>query len=90
MEATRISISGDQLSKLASTASKVDSAGKTALELTVVLKDSERTYRHKFLIYEDVTMTPYDAIVQECIREARLSFKDVPEDIIIKSSLVVQ
>ena len=48
MEVTKVSISQDQSTKLAKTASKVDSAGKTVLELIVVLKDSERTYRHKF------------------------------------------
>jgi hypothetical protein len=87
MEATHISLSGAALSKLAE---KVDKIGKTALEITVVLKDSERTYRHKFLIYEDVMMSPTDKIIQDCIREARLSFKEMPEDIVIKTSMFVQ
>lgn len=87
METKTITLSGDSLSKLAE---RVDKVGNTALEITVVLKDSERTYRHKFLIYEDVMMSPTDKIIQDCIREARLSFKEMPEDIVIKTSMVVQ
>lgn len=72
------------------TIKKADEIGRGAIEITVVLKDSERTYRHKFLIYEDVTMSRLDPIIQDCIREARLSFKEMPEDIVIKASMVVQ
>lgn len=64
--------------------------GKNPVELTVVLKDSERTYRHKFLIYEDILLDPQASVILDCIKEARESFKAEPEDIVIKTSMVIQ
>lgn len=58
-------------------------------ELTVVLKDSERTYRQKFLVYEAYTPSNDDPIVCACIQEARKNFEGEPEDIHIKIHLEI-
>lgn len=56
-------------------------------ELTVILKDSDRTYRQKFLIYEDYTMSCDDPVIRMCIDEAKKNFEGEPEDIQIKIHL---
>jgi hypothetical protein len=53
-------------------------------ELTVILKDSDRTYRHKFLIYEHYTLCADDPVIRICIEEAKKSFEGEPESIQIK------
>ena len=58
------------------------------VELTVVLKDSERTFKHKFLVYDELVMDPNAPVVQDCIQQARESFKSEPDDIVIKTSMV--
>jgi hypothetical protein len=60
------------------------------LELTVILKDSERTYRHKFLVYESLTMTVDDPNIRHYIEEAKKNFDGEPEDIKIKTHLEIQ
>jgi hypothetical protein len=59
-------------------------------ELTVILKDSDRTYRQKFLIYETYSMVEDDPIIMACIVEAKKSFEGDPETIQIKVHLEVQ
>jgi hypothetical protein len=59
-------------------------------ELTVILKDSERTYRQKFLIYEEYTVADNDPVILKCIDEAKLNFQGQPEDIQIKITLEIQ
>jgi hypothetical protein len=53
-------------------------------ELTVILKDSERTYRQKFLMYDDYMLALDDESILKCIEEAKQSFNCVPETIQIK------
>lgn len=59
-------------------------------ELTVILKDSERTYKQKFIIYETYSVTYNDAVIAHCILEARKNFQDEPESIQIKIHLEIQ
>ena len=59
-------------------------------ELTVILKDSDRTYRQKFLIYENFTMSDNDPVIRMCIDEARKSFEGEPESVQIKIHLEIQ
>lgn len=59
-------------------------------ELTVILKDSERTYRHKFLVYEVITLAADDPKIIQCIEEAKKSFEGEPEEIKIKIHLEIQ
>jgi hypothetical protein len=58
-------------------------------ELTVILKDSERTYRHKFLLYEEYTVSITDPVILLCIEEAKKSFVGEPESIQIKIHMEV-
>lgn len=53
-------------------------------ELTVVLKDDERSYRQKFLIYHDYMANEDDPTVCECIDDARKNFAGEPETIQVK------
>jgi hypothetical protein len=58
-------------------------------ELTVILKDSERTYRQKFLLYVTYLVSKEDHIVRKCIEEAKKNFKGEPESVQIKIHLEV-
>lgn len=59
-------------------------------ELTVILKDADRTYRQKFLIYETYTPSEDDPIILKCIDEALKNFDGEPENIQIKIHLEIQ
>lgn len=59
-------------------------------ELTVVLKDSERTYRHKFVIYESYAVSDDDKLILSCIEEAKKSFDGEPDSVQIKIHMEVQ
>jgi len=59
-------------------------------ELTVILKDSHRSYRQKFLIYEDYAVSENDPVIQKCIEEAKKNFEGEPENIQIKIHLEIQ
>jgi hypothetical protein len=59
-------------------------------ELTVILKDSERTYRQKFLVYENITVSIQDAHILHYIEEAKKNFQGEPEEIKIKIHLEIQ
>jgi len=58
-------------------------------ELTVILKDSDRTYRQKFLIYEEYSPNTEDPVILNCINEAKKNFEGDPESIQIKIHLEV-
>ncbi len=59
-------------------------------ELTVILKDSDRTYRQKFLVYEAYQVSCEDPVILKCIDEARKNFEGDPENIQIKIHLEFQ
>ena len=61
-------------------------------ELTVILKDSERTYRQKFLIYESyiIGVDPMHPKIIQCIEEAKKNFQGDPESITIKIHVEIQ
>lgn len=59
-------------------------------ELTVILKDSDRTYRQKFLVYEAYSTTEDDPVILRCIDEAKKNFDGEPEEINIKIHLEIQ
>ena len=59
-------------------------------ELTVILKDSDRTYRQKFLVYATYYVSEDDPEIQKCIEEAKKNFDGDPEEITIKISLEIQ
>jgi len=57
-------------------------------EVTVVIKDSERTYRQKFLVYEDFSMTVEDPVLKICIESALKNFQGEPDDVIVRTTMV--
>ena len=59
-------------------------------EITVILKDSDRTYRQKFLIYEAYSVSDEDGVICYCIAEAKKNFEGEPETIQVKIHLEVQ
>lgn len=59
-------------------------------ELTVILKDSDRTYRQKFLIYEAFAVNDQDPVVLMCIENAKKNFEGEPESIQVKISMEIQ
>jgi hypothetical protein len=59
-------------------------------EITIILKDPDRTYRQKFLSYEAYSVTDSDPVILSCIEEAKKNFDGVPEDIQVKIHLEIQ
>ncbi len=59
-------------------------------ELTVILKDSDRTYRQKFLVYDLYSVVDDDPIILRCIEEAKKNFDGEPENIQIKIHFEIQ
>lgn len=59
-------------------------------ELTVILKDSDRTYRQKFLCYQAYSTSLEDPIIGECIKLAKKSFEGEPESIQVKIHMEIQ
>ena len=59
-------------------------------ELTVILKDPERTYRQVFLCYNEYSVSETDPFILQCIEEAKKNFNGDPEQINIKIHLEIQ
>ena len=59
-------------------------------ELTVTCKDSERTTKQKFLLYDKFQFDQQDPIIMRCIHEAVEKFNGEPEDVKIRAMMVVQ
>jgi hypothetical protein len=65
------------------------------VEVTVVLKDSERSYRQKFLCYDTLCIEPkeipcIDGNLFSYIEQAKKNFQGEPEDIELKITYVYQ
>lgn len=58
-------------------------------ELTVILKNSDSTYRQKFVIYEAFSVVADDSVISMCIKEAKKNFGNEPESIQIKIHLEI-
>jgi hypothetical protein len=59
-------------------------------ELTVILKDSSRTYKQEFTIYEVYTASPDDVQVRKCIDQAKKNFIGEPDRILIRIDFEVE
>jgi hypothetical protein len=62
------------------------------VELTVILKDSERTYKQKFLVYDDILISDgqQDPGIEKILKEAKSNFIGQPEEITIKINWEIQ
>lgn len=58
-------------------------------EVTIILKNEERSYREKFLVYDDFQMDAEHPVLRECLDKARANFVCEPDDIAIKVSMVI-
>lgn len=59
-------------------------------EVTVIVKDVERTYRQKFLVYEQFCLSNDDPVLKMCIESALNNFQGEPDDIQVKAFMVVR
>lgn len=59
-------------------------------EITVTIKNSEQTYKEKFLIYDEFQCNSSDPIVKECIDTAVSHMQGEPEKITVRVRLDVQ
>lgn len=59
-------------------------------ELTVILKDSSRTYKQEFTIYEVCTASPDDPHVKKCVDQAKKNFVGEPDRILIRIDFEVE
>jgi len=61
-------------------------------ELTVILKDSERTLRQKFPVYDPFVLNvmPLHETLVSCIEETKKNFNGEPEEIQIKIHQEIQ
>lgn len=60
------------------------------VEVTIILKDSEKTMRHKFLEYQEIIMSPDCTLIQNMIEESKKSFIGEPEDVIVRTSMTIK
>jgi len=59
-------------------------------ELTVTIKDEEKTLRKKFLIYDTYQTEDNDPIIQNCIKETLENFDGEPNDVIVNIKMEIQ
>lgn len=57
---------------------------QTVSEITVVIKDDEKSLRAKYLIYAEYTVSHDDEIIKKCIAETLKSFDGEPNDVKIR------
>lgn len=55
--------------------------------VTIVMKDEERTLRHKFLIYDDFMLSGDDPVIQKCVAETKKDFDSEPDSVEVKISM---
>lgn len=59
-------------------------------ELTVIIKDPEKTQCSKFLLYEPYSVSESDPLIQSHIKDCISEFGREPEDITIKITLSIK
>lgn len=61
-----------------------------SIELSITIKDDERTLKREFLVYEPVTFVVDDPTIVSCLNETLEEFKGEPEDIKVRAMMVLQ
>ncbi len=56
-------------------------------EITVIMKDEERTLRHSFLCYEGLHNME---LIRAYVKEAKENFPGAPDTITVKTTIVIQ
>ena len=62
----------------------------TFSELTVVMKDDEKTLRTKYPLYDDYSVREDDPIIMDCIKRTLENFDGDPSDITVNIKLEIQ
>ncbi len=61
-------------------------------EITVIIKDSDRSYRQKFLSYDDtdgaICLSKDDAKLRMMVEESISNFQGDPDSVVVKASYV--
>jgi hypothetical protein len=58
-------------------------------ELSVIIKNSEKTLKNKFLVYDLIQLSPNDPFIKQCIDVTLKNFSSEPEKIIVKIHLEI-
>ena len=58
-------------------------------EITIIVKDEEKTLRSKYLAYEKYQIDQEDPVIKDCIEKTVKNFNTTPTDIQVKISLEV-
>ena len=65
-------------------AEKKEVKSQTVSEITVVIKDDEKSLRAKYLIYAEYSVSCDDEVIKKCIAETLKSFDGEPSDVKIR------
>ena len=55
-------------------------------EISVVIKDEDRTFRRKFLVYEPIELSGKCVQLQEMVQTTIDEFKGSPDEIVVKAT----
>jgi len=58
-------------------------------EITIVVKDSEKTLRKKFPVYERYEVNDSDPVIRSCIKEVLENFDGEPDIVQVKIDLLI-
>ena len=58
-------------------------------ELSVTLQNEESKITKKFLIYEEITVSEDDPIIEECINMTKESFNEEPDNVSVSIKMEV-
>lgn len=59
-------------------------------ELTITIKDEEKTLKKKYLMYETYSVSDDDATIRECVKETLKGFDGTPAKITAKITMVIE
>jgi hypothetical protein len=62
----------------------------TFSELTVCIKDAEKTLRTKFPLYDEYAVNENDPVIKDCIEKTLENFDGEPDDITVNIKLEIQ
>lgn len=58
-------------------------------ELTVTIKSDDGTYKQKFMLHDEYTVSGEDPIIKQCVEEAIANTKIIPDTVKLKIALEV-
>ncbi len=58
-------------------------------ELTVVIKDDEKTLRTKYIVYEPYSVDEQDPVIKKYVEQCIRNFDGTPTDVIVKINLII-